>query len=652
MHEWMRAAPPLAFLGLAAALAGAGCGGEAAEGRPWVHTVSIHGNRNLKASTIKDHIALEGRSWLPWSPKHYLDPVTLEVDRRRVEAIYRAHGYFFARVTNVEVKHRGKDSVDVRITVDEGPATRIRKLAVRGLEELPARDRRYVLAQLPLRRGAVFVHQDYLASRGVIGARLRQRGYAFAEVRGEAEVDRPRQTADVALQVDVGPRANFGAVRIDRQGKTRGADWRLKRRAQLDYGQRFDPEKLEAARARIFAVGLYSSVRVDYLRDPQHPGFANVVITVRPSPPNELRLGGGFGFEQDRQEIHLRVQYTRRDFLGGLRTLRVRLLPAYVVFPALWKIDRQGPAGTLDATLTQPDWLARDLALRGTVGFDLGIDYAFRYWGPRGAVGLTYPLFGGRLVFSGSYNLQQLNFFDTAPNLLEDPTLSRNFFGFVNPYLLSYLIEDALLDLRDRPLDPHRGLYFDLNLEEGASWLGSNFNYQRILPDFRGYLSAGKRVVLAGRLQWGHIYTLGGEASPITRRFYAGGADSHRGFNYNRLSPQVPSGSSLPPIPVGGDELFLIQGEVRVRLFRILGSDLGVVAFVDAGDVPQRGFGIDFTQLNVAVGGGLRYRTIIGTVRADLGVRLNRLEPFQPDGRQNPDPGQRFAFHLSIGEAF
>ena len=52
------------------------------------------------------------------------------------------------------------------------------------------------------------------------------------------------------------------------------------------------------------------------------------------------------------------------------------------------------------------------------------------------------------------------------------------------------------------------------------------------------------------------------------------------------------------------------------------------------------------------MGGGLRYQTIVGTIRADLGVRLNRLDPTEPDGTPNPDPGERLVLHISIGEAF
>jgi hypothetical protein len=52
------------------------------------------------------------------------------------------------------------------------------------------------------------------------------------------------------------------------------------------------------------------------------------------------------------------------------------------------------------------------------------------------------------------------------------------------------------------------------------------------------------------------------------------------------------------------------------------------------------------------VGGGLRIKTAVGAIRADVGVRVNRLADMEKDGRPNPDPGQPVAFHLSIGEPF
>jgi translocation and assembly module TamA len=167
-------------------------------------------------------------------------------------------------------------------------------------------------------------------------------------------------------------------------------------------------------------------------------------------------------------------------------------------------------------------------------------------------------------------------------------------------------------------------------------------------------------VIVSARVTAGRVLS---QDSPITRRYYLGGADSHRGFGYNRLSPQVPcvqpttvmtsvNCANVPPVPVGGNTMLLASFEVRADVYKLKGNWLGVAAFVDAGDVPDAEHGLDLTQLHIAVGPGLRYRTVIGVLRADLGIRLNRLAAQQADGRPNPDPGDRFAFHISIGEAF
>src|SRR5262249_29930055 len=101
----------------------------------------------------------------------------------------------------------------------------------------------------------------------------------------------------------------------------------------------------------------------------------------------------------------------------------------------------------------------------------------------------------------------------------------------------------------------------------------------------------------------------------------------------------------------GGSEMFLGSFETRLDLFRLWKQWLGIAVFMDCGDVTAPG-DLDFGNLNYAVGAGLRYNTIVGPIRVDLGHPLNRLHSPGPDGLANPDPGDHFAFHLSIGEAF
>jgi translocation and assembly module TamA len=646
----------LLFLTLAA-----GCAGEKAEGRPWIHNLDLKGIKRVDAGDLKGRLAMQGRSWWPFSPKTYLNPFDLEIDSKRVENYYHQHGFFDVRVTQSEVKRRGRDSVDVTLGVEEGLPTKLSGVELTGLETVGPKARKEVKRKM-LKTDQVFNYQKYLDEKERIAGALKQRGYAWAEVSGEVEVDRDKHEALVKLRVTPGPWARFGKLEV--RGTKRLDAKRIRHLANLPTGKPFTLDQLEDLRGALYNLGMFSSVRVDYVHA-SDPAIADVIVTVNESTFNEIRLGFGLGVESQRNDVHASAQYTRRNFLGGLRVLRLRLVPAYVAIPAIWNIQRQGPAGTLDATVTQPDLFWRT-ELKLTLGFDVGIDYAYQYFGPRTGLSIGRDFWKKHLHFELGYDFQLLKFFNTDPAILNQPELAGRLYGFVDPYRLGWFQEDMVIDLRDRPLDPRRGGYLSFTAEQGGVYAGGAFQYEKLLPDLRGYIG-NKRIVLAARVEFGQMFVQGDLGSPITRRFYLGGPSSHRGFNYNRLSPQVPSGiSGVEPIPIGGDQMFLTQIELRLNLFRLYGNWFALAGFLDGGDVAAPSCGsvecrrltgnvptsIDFAELHWASGGGLRYKTLIGTIRVDLGVRLNRLSPFEANGVPNPDPGQRFAFHISVGEAF
>jgi outer membrane protein assembly factor BamA len=643
----------------------ASCGGENAEGRPWVRNVTFEGVSSLRRRDLARRLAVERTPWLRF-PKRYLDPLTVPIDADRIEAYYRAHGFFDARVVTAEIiPWRGpKDkpgAVDVRFVVDEGAPTQVSDVEVSGLEAQPRLEHE---TRLRLRMGERFDHAAYLAARDAIGERLLAGGHPWPEVSGRIEVWRRNLEAKIHLAVDPGPLGRIARVSVD--GLPRSA-WRLVRYSGLREGARFDPERLDEARARVENLGLFSTVWLDYEHGDQ-PEDVNVVVHVRERSRNELRLGGGLGFDAYRSELHASAFYTRRHWLGGLRTLELKLQPGWVAVPAFWEIERTGPSLQAEATLTQPDWPIPRGQLRLSLAYDVGVEYAYQFHGPRTGVRLERGLWRDRLRLGVSYDFELLQFFNTDPVILDNPQLAGRLFGYTNPYRLGWLQQNAALDLRDAPLEAHRGFYVSLLAEEGGPFAGGAFLYQKLQPDVRGYAPLGSHVTLAGRFWFGQLFSQGDLGSPITRRFYLGGANSHRGFNYDRLSPQVPSGiSGMSPIPIGGDQMVLASFELRVKTFRIAGQWLSLATFADGGDVGgpscattvthhctsvSRRTSVDWGDLNWAVGGGLRYRTVIGTVRADLGVRLNRLSATQSDGTPNPDPGDRYAFHLSLGEAF
>ncbi len=139
---------------------------------------------------------------------------------------------------------------------------------------------------------------------------------------------------------------------------------------------------------------------------------------------------------------------------------------------------------------------------------------------------------------------------------------------------------------------------------------------------------------MAGRVHIGSI--VGAERGVIApdRRFYAGGGGSVRGYVFQGVGPR-----NIENVPIGGNSLTELAVEARYR-FQALGQDLGIVAFVDAGEV-STGTTPAFDRLSVGAGVGARFYTGFGPVRVDVATPINR--------RQG-DP--RVVFYVSIGQAF
>jgi outer membrane protein assembly factor BamA len=275
-----------------------------------------------------------------------------------------------------------------------------------------------------------------------------------------------------------------------------------------------------------------------------------------------------------------------------------------------------------------------------------------------------------------SWNLHFFDFFDT----LLDPTQTTDFLGYRDPYRLAYLEQFVQLDLRDNLLDPRQGVFAEVRLEQGSPYLGGAFEYVKIKPEIRGYLPLfTKRIVLALRASAGFLKSFV-DGTPVTRRLALGGSTSHRGFSSGRLATQVlhpaPQGELGAAvgkrelieayrvenaIPLGANLAVLFSADVRLRMLRLFNYWLSWGLFFDAGDAVLKHEDFAWAQLHYAVGSSLQYQTPIGSIRLGLGVRLNRLGPQirdLPIGREtyqvlhNPDPAERFALLLTIGEAF
>jgi outer membrane translocation and assembly module TamA len=119
---------------------------------------------------------------------------------------------------------------------------------------------------------------------------------------------------------------------------------------------------------------------------------------------------------------------------------------------------------------------------------------------------------------------------------------------------------------------------------------------------------------------------------PLFERFFAGGANSVRGYGRHRLGPL-----SSADDPVGGRSLIEGSLELRHPLF----ANLGGALFLDFGQVSLDSFDVPIDDLRYALGFGVSYTTPIGPLRLDLGF------PLRP-----PHGDQPWQVHFSIGQFF
>ncbi len=641
------------------------------EQRPLIHKVYFQGIKYIKESKLREKILVENEAWIRFSPSdNYLDhPFAIDLDKERIEGFYRDHGYFHAKVLSAEARpYKGKRVVDVHFVIEEGSPTKISVLHFIGFEKLSEEERTKLTSLLKIKVGDVLNREAYLEQKEQWELWLKKQGYAFAEVGLEVRVNRELRIAEVDLTPNLGKKVRFGEVTVE--GCEQTDPKAVAFHAALPRGAFYHPEEVEVAKNKLYALGIFSSIKTQLVPHPSKKDVVNVKMTVIEGKSKEAQVGLGLGIEPLLTSVQLKGGYTQRNFLGGLRTLKLTGQLGYAATPAFWsdKIQGHGPIAGVEVQFTQPDLLGRNSEFRFNFGYNIGLEPAYQYHGPGFNVSIQRSLWRRRILLGLSYHFQFLKIFkfiDAANEILQnDPEKAGLLFGYQDPYLLGYFRQSFILDLRDREVEASRGLYVSFVAEEGGPYSGSAFQFQKILPEARAYMPLGSRVTIAARMMFGQMFSNENTGSPITQRFYLGGPNSHRGFNYNRLSAQYIA-TDQARVPIGGDQMFFFQAEVRVNVARIFGNWLSMVGFVDGGDVTapryvtcgtiqcggnsvDLGNNVDLGNLHWAVGGGLRYRTIIGTLRFDLGVRLNRLEPVG----NNPDPNSRFSYHISIGEAF
>ena len=514
-----------------------------------------------------------------------------------------SRGYFDARlVPSVEPG----PPIRPIVAIDPGPRFQLGALAVEfiGAAPLPGAQASAREA-LDLEPGRTALPEEVIAAERRIVTVLKDAGYAFAKA-GPRDVigDADAATIDVTYKIEPGPRIRFGEVVYAGEVRTR-AVYR-QRLIPFEAGDIFSPAALAELNARLGETRLYSLYAarladVPARTTPDGDEVRDVVITLRERDRYTIATGASYSTNEG---AGITIEWTRRNASrrGDTLTLSTTLAEQQRALGADWSFPNilgYGRGLTLSAQAGRDETDAFD---REAVVLGAQLDI---YQSPE----ITYA-FGAASEFTRETDLQ----------------------GERDLQVLS-VSAGARLDYADSVLDPTEGWRGNVRLEPGLVFGEEAANFVLVSGQFSAYrgLTDDRRFILAGRVRSGLVYGSDTLELPTSRRFFAGGGGSARGYGYQAIGPRDDTNT-----PIGGRGVLEVSAEARWRR----SDTLGFAAFIDGASVSTRD-APSVSDLQFGIGAGVRYYTAIGPIRLDLATPLNR--------KSGDDPLQ---VYISIGQAF
>lgn len=175
----------------------------------------------------------------------------------------------------------------------------------------------------------------------------------------------------------------------------------------------------------------------------------------------------------------------------------------------------------------------------------------------------------------------------------------------------------------DGGVDPSRGYSLRFDVQAGKEELLSDFDFVRVSAAARGLTTLAEDHRFLARVQLGSVNSNAFDSVPPSLRFFAGGDQSVRGYDFRGLSPTNAQGDRI-----GGRHL--IAGSLEYQYEFI--ERWRAAVFVDHGNAVD-----SLTDpLETSLGIGVRWVSPIGPVRLDF-------------ARSISDPDQGFRIHFAMG---
>ncbi|SQD77482.1 Outer membrane protein assembly factor [Moritella yayanosii] len=483
------------------------------------------------------------------------------------------------------------DELIVFIDINLGDRIKLRKVNIRINGEA-GHDPAFLdlLSTVPLKSGVYLSHQDYDQFKAGITKLALARGYFDGKwAQSEVRVSIQKNSADVDLIFDSKQRYVFGDSVLSNQTKSETVVTEL---ATFKLGQAYESNLVAEYSLALFNSRYFQSASVVPDINARKEGKVPIVITVINHPSNTYEIGVGY--------------LSDVGFRGTLG----------------WKkpwINNRGDSVSAEFEYS-------------TVQQEFTFNYAIPIEDPItniAKIQFGYQRKDNEDTESKLFTLQLQRQFELESKWLRTWFIKVEQEDFIQASQVgsNIMVLPGVSFARTKQrggVDPYWGNQQLLNLEVASRYWGADINMAKIQSRTKYLRSLDRTHFFTTRVDLGAIYVDEIESVPASMRFFAGGSQSIRGYQYETVTP-VDAADAY----IGGRYLMVGSFEYGYQF----ADKWRIGLFVDAGTSTN-----DFSEpISIGVGTGIRWMTPIGPVKVDFAVPVNS------------DTDTKYTFHLYIG---
>jgi translocation and assembly module TamA len=550
-----------------------------------VENVEITGLDPAQAANVRAHLDLDEEACD--APEWRVEQ-EYQASAEKIRTALEALGYYEPRID--PSLERTPQCWHAKFAIRVGPPTLVRKVDVELVGEA-AKDSTFVTAreQSPVKAGAVLNHGDYEALKRRWLDLAVERGYADAQfTANRIDVYPEQRVADIVLHFDSGKRYRFGAISFQQDVLS---DDLIHSYVKIRRGDPYDGRDLNTLYTALANSGYFRNIEVRPQAADRDSGEIPVDILLAGAKRRVISYGVGYS-----TDTGPRVRFSRNNR----------------------RVNEEGHQFGITAQISP-------LVSEISVNYRMPVDDPRTDW----------------LAFDAGVKSEHTQTADSDSLQIGARRLTRREHDWYRATILTFLIEDFTVGAdtgraqllmpgadwtrlhTDNTIRANHGSKLELEARGASDAIFSDSSFVQVILHGKWVWSPSDQSRILFRSELGAMYDSDFSKLPPSVRFFAGGDNSIRGYDYNTLGP-----TDATRQVIGGSELAVasLEYEHKVR------PHWSVAVFVDSGNAFNRGA----FSAKTGAGIGARWLSPLGPIRVDV------AHPFE-------DPRNSWRLHITLG---